>query len=308
IQHGATVVALKMMETRSIGQVEQQFRNEILEGLLSEQASSQATALQLSESLGHRLDPPFAILLVGSDVPSRRLLASRERRQQSNVDTSLHLAQRYIRSYRDGLSFWRRGPLLIVFYPLSARELPEAREVIAAMLREVCERIEKENAPYTVSSGISRQAGAIEKFRQAYEEARQSFEIGRALAGDKNSAVTHYDDLGLLRFAQVSESSEGIRNYCMDMLGPLLEHDGNSTAPLLDTLRVFLECNQNHAEAARMLGIHYNSLRYRLKKIRELIGDIFKEPTKRLAIEVALHLHPLLDGGSPSEEFLRIAP
>ena len=307
IQHGGTVVALKMMEARSIGQVEQQFRNEILEGLLSEQIASQATALQLSESLGHRLDPPFAILLVGSDVPSHRLLAPRETQQQSNVDTSLHLAQRYIRSYRDGLSFWRRGPHLIVFCPLSSRELPETREVVASMLREVCERIETENAPYTVSSGISRPVEAIGSFRQAYEEARQSFEIGRALAGNKPSAVTHYDDLGLLRFAQVSESSVGIRNYCMDMLGPLLEHDRNSTAPLLDTLRVFLECNQNHAEAARVLGIHYNSLRYRLKRIRQLIGNIFEQPQKRLAIEVALHLHPLLDGGSPPEESPTIA-
>jgi purine catabolism regulator len=295
IQHGATVVALKMMETRSIGQVEQQFRNEILEGLLSEQAASQATALQLSESLGHRLDPPFALLLVGSDVPSHRLLASRERRQQSNVDTSLHLAQRYIRGYRDGLSFWRRGPHLIVFYPLEARNLRNVRDSIASMLREVCQRIEAENAPYTVSSGISRPVEAIGAFRQAYEEARQSLEIGRALASDKSSAVTHFDDLGLLRFAQVSETSVGVRSYCIDMLGPLLEHDRSSTARLLDTLRVFLECNQNHAEAARVLGIHYNSLRYRLKRIRQLIGDIFEEPQKRLAIEVALHLYPLLD-------------
>ncbi len=303
IQHGATVVALKMMETRSIGQVEQQFRNEILEGLLSEQAASQVNALQLSESLGHRLEPPFTILLVGSDVPSRKLLAPRERRQQSNVDTSLHLAQRYIRSYRDGLSFWRRGPHLIVFYPLASRELPETREAIASMLREVCERIETENAPYTVSSGISRPVDTIGEFRQAYEEARQSFEIGRALAGGKSSAVTHYDDLGLLRFAQVSETHVGIRNYCIDMLGPLLEHDRNSTACLLDTLRVFLECNQNHAKAARVLGIHYNSLRYRLKRICKLIGNIFEQPQKRLAIEVALHLHPLLDQGLPSQEF-----
>jgi purine catabolism regulator len=302
IQHGATVVALKMMETRSIGQVEQQFRNEILEGLLSEQAASQATALQLSESLGQRLDPPYAILLVGPDVPSHRLLAPRERRQQSNVDTSLHLAQRYIRSYRDGLSFWRRGPHLIVFCPLGARDPRNARVSIASMLREVCERIETENAPYTVSSGISRPVEGIGGFRRAYEEARQSLEVGRALAGDKSSAVTHYDDLGLLRFAQVSETSVGIRNYCMDMLGPLLEHDRSSTAPLLDTLRVFLECNQNHAEAARVLGIHYNSLRYRLKRIRQLTGNIFEEPQKRLAIEVALHLYPLLDQDHLPEE------
>jgi purine catabolism regulator len=302
IQHGATVVALKMMETRSIGQVEQQFQNEILEGLLSDQPASQASALQLSESLGHGLKPPFAIVLVGSDVPSHRLLASRERLEQSHVDASLHLAQRYIRSYRDGLSFWRRGPHLIVFYPLGSRDLADARESIASMLREVCARIETENTPYTVSSGISRPVEAIERFRQAYEEARQSFEIGRALAGEQSSTVTHYDELGLLRFAQVSETSVGIRNYCMDMLGPLLEHDRRSPACLLETLRVFLESNQNHAEAARVLGIHYNSLRYRLKRIRQLVGDIFEEPQRRLAIEVALHLYPLLESAPSSAD------
>ena len=295
VQHGATVVALKMMETRSIGQIEQQFRNEILEGLLSDQPASQSNALQLAESLGHALSAPFAILLVGSDLPSHRLLASREHVEQSNVDASLHLAQRYIRSYRDGLSFWRRGPHLIAYYPLRAQQQKDGREDIAAMLREVCKRIEAENPPYTVSAGISRRMESVYRFRHAYEEAKQSFEIGRALAGEQTSSVTHYDELGLLRFAQVSETSIGIRNYCLDMLGPLLEHDEHSPARLLQTLRVFLDSNQNHAEAARALGIHYNSLRYRLKRIRELIGNIFEEPQKRLAIEVALHLYPLLE-------------
>lgn len=295
IQHGATVVALKMMETRSIGQIEQQFRNEILEGLLSDQPASQSNALQLAESLGHALSAPFAILLVGSDLPSHRLLATRERLEQSNVDASLHLAQRYIRSYRDGLSFWRRGPHLIAYCPLRAQEREGEREAISAMLGQVCGRIETENSPYTVSAGISRRVDTVDRFRQGYEEAKQSFEIGRALAGEQTSTVTQYDELGLLRFAQVSETSIGIRSYCMDMLGPLLEHDEHSPACLLQTLRVFLDSNQNHAEAARVLGIHYNSLRYRLKRIRELVGDIFEEPQKRLAIEVALHLHPLLE-------------
>jgi len=300
IQHGATVVALKMMETRSIGQIEQQFQNEILEGLLSDRPAAQANARQLAESLGSALSAPFAVLLVGSDLPSHRLLAAGERLEQSNVDASLHLAQRYIRSYRDGLSFWRRGPHLIVYCPLQGREREDERETIAAMLREVCERIDTENSPYTVSAGISRRFATVDRFRQGYEEAKQSFEIGRALAGGRTSTVTHYDDLGLLRFAQVSETSIGIRSYCIDMLGPLIEHDEHSPACLLRTLRVFLDSNQNHAETARALGIHYNSLRYRLKRIRELVGDIFAQPQKRLAIEVALHLYPLLQRGEPA--------
>jgi DNA-binding PucR family transcriptional regulator len=170
------------------------------------------------------------------------------------------------------------------------------------MLREVCARIETENAPYTVSSGVSRPVEELGSFRHAYDEAKQSFEIGRALAGDRSSTVTHYDDLGLLRFAQVSETSIGIRSYCIDMLGPLLEHDRHSPAGLLETLRVFLESNQNHAKAARALGIHYNSLRYRLKRIRQLIGDIFKEPQRRLAVEVALHLYALIESDTRPAE------
>lgn len=299
VQHGATVVALKMMEARSISQVEQQFRNEVLEDLLSEQPASQVRALQLSENLGQHLEPPFAVLVVGSDVPSHRLLASRELREQSSVDTSLHLAQRCIEGYRDGVSFWRRGSHLIVFYSLKCRELPDAREALVHMLHKVCERVERENAPYTVSSGVSRCVDSIGQFRQAYEEARQSFEIGRALGGGKCSMVTHYNDLGLLRFAHVSETSVGLHNYCNDMLGPLLEHDRTSSASLIETLRVFLECNQNHVRAAKALGIHYNSLRYRLEQIRKLSGDIFEEPNKRLAIEVALQLHPLLNSKIP---------
>ncbi|MEW5825550.1 MAG: PucR family transcriptional regulator ligand-binding domain-containing protein [Candidatus Bipolaricaulota bacterium] len=295
IQHGATVVALKMMETRSIGQIEQQFHNEILEGLLSDQAATRSSALQLAESLGRALSPPFAILLVGSDLPSHRLLAARERREQSNVDASLHLAQRYIRSYRDGVSFWRRGPHLIVCYPVHAQDRPHGCGIVAEMLREVCDRIEKENAPYTVSAGISRRVESLDRFPHGYEEAKQSFEIGRALAGEKASTVTLFDELGLLRFAKVSETTIGIRNYCMDMLGPLLEHDARSPASLVRTLRVFLDANQSHVEAARMLGIHYNTLRYRLRGIRALVGDIFAEPQRRLAVEVALHLYPLLE-------------
>ncbi len=74
-----------------------------------------------------------------------------------------------------------------------------------------------------------------------------------------------------------------------------------SAARAQETLRVFLDSNQKHAEAARVLGIHYNSLRYRLKRIRQLVGDIFEEPQRRLAIEVALYLYPLLEGASSAE-------
>jgi purine catabolism regulator len=294
IEHGATVVALKMMERLSISQVEQQFRNEILEGLLSDQAVARQNAVRLSERLGSRLLPPFVVLVVGPDVPSDTLLAQRERSEQRSVESSLHLASRYIRGLRSGATVWRKGPYLVVFLPASQRQAAEFKRELVDELRGVCARIGSENAPYTVSIGVSRMAEAFDGFRQAYEDARHSFEIGRALGAGTGSHVAHFDDLGLFRFVPTSESTATLRAFCEDMLGPLLAHDRGSSSRLVETLRVFLAQNQNHAEAARALGVHYNTLRYRLARIREIVGDLFSDPQRRLTVEVALHLYSLL--------------
>ncbi len=294
IEHGATVIALKMMEKLSIRQVEQQFRNEILEGLLSDQGNARESAIQLSEHLGSRLRPPYVVLLVGPDVPSETLLAQKERSERNNVESSLHLAQRYIHALHEGSVSWRKGPYLVAFFPRERRATPEDKGQLVEDLARVCTRIESENAPHTVSIGVSRRAETLDLFRQAYEEAKHSFEIGRALGGRGAGKVAHYDDLGIFRLVPTAEASPTVRDFCLDLLGPLLARDDAHSSRLLDTLRVFLERNQNGAEAAKTLGIHYNTLRYRLARIRETLGQDFADPKRRLALEVALHLYPFL--------------
>jgi DNA-binding PucR family transcriptional regulator len=51
-------------------------------------------------------------------------------------------------------------------------------------------------------------------------------------------------------------------------LAPLM----GSGAPLIETLRVYLESSQNRRDAAKALFIHPNTLDYRLRRIRELTG------------------------------------
>ncbi len=297
IEHGATVAALKMMERQSISQVEQQFRNEILEGLLSEQASARQSAAQASERLGNRLNPPFAVLVVGPDVAPDTLLAQKERSEQSSVESSLHLARRYIRVLHEGATFWRKGPHLVVFLPLGRKGSAPDKAALVEPLRRLCARIASENAPHTVSIGVSRVAESLDGFRQAYGDARHSLEIGRALAGGQGSHVEHFDGLGLFRFVPSVESTATLRTFCEEVLRPFLDRDRRGSAHLVETLRVFLAKNQNHAETARALGVHYNTLRYRLARIREIAGDALSDPQRRLTLEVALQLYPLVGGG-----------
>lgn len=289
IEHGSTVTALKMMERRSMEGVEQRFRKETLDGLLSQDPSARERAVLLARDMGLRLNPPYAVILVGPDLAPGSLLPRAGQDEQSQFDTSLHLALRYLRAARPAAVFWYEGPRLVIFYPLEPHEHAGIKQALIQDLQQICGRISAENAPYTVSMGISSAGADLKEFRHAYNCARQSLEIGRVFQGKAGACVTHYEDLGILRIISPTESSS-IERFCEDTIGAVLAYDKQNGTALIETLRVFLEQNQNLAQAAKALNIHYNTLRYRLDRIRELLGDALDHPQRRLAVEVALHL------------------
>ena len=76
-------------------------------------------------------------------------------------------------------------------------------------------------------------------------------------------------------------------------LGQLLA-DSDTAARLRATVRVYLEENLSPARAARRLGIHQNTVVYRVKRSEELLGHAIEQ--RRLQIEVALRLSDMIDG------------
>jgi DNA-binding PucR family transcriptional regulator len=59
------------------------------------------------------------------------------------------------------------------------------------------------------------------------------------------------------------------------------------------TLRAFLETGEQQ-QAAQLLRVHTNTLRYRLDRIREISGLDLDDPETRLNLSVALRVQALL--------------
>jgi len=76
-------------------------------------------------------------------------------------------------------------------------------------------------------------------------------------------------------------------------LGELIA-DTDSAARLRATIRVYLEENLSPARAARRLGIHQNTVVYRVKRTEELLGHAVEQ--RRLRLEVALRLSDMIGG------------
>ena len=85
----------------------------------------------------------------------------------------------------------------------------------------------------------------------------------------------------------------------------VLEHiPPNERTWLIDTFEPWLERRSTATEIATMLGVHVQTVRYRINRLKEIFGDVIDDPDSRLAFELALRIMRLL----PDEKTLASAP
>lgn len=78
--------------------------------------------------------------------------------------------------------------------------------------------------------------------------------------------------------------------FASDRLAPLVELSPGSRTRLVETLRVWLAEQGRLAAVAQRLGVHPQTARYRLARLRELFGDALDDPEARFELELALRV------------------
>jgi DNA-binding PucR family transcriptional regulator len=101
------------------------------------------------------------------------------------------------------------------------------------------------------------------------------------------------DDIGAFQLLFPLRDTSELRRFVSDALGTLERRDQRGT--LRETLRAYLETGGSHADASHRLGIHRNTLAYRLRRIGELIGRDVGDPRSWLTLHLALWASELLE-------------
>jgi DNA-binding PucR family transcriptional regulator len=139
--------------------------------------------------------------------------------------------------------------------------------------------------PSTIPAGarvaVGEAASGIDGFRRSHREAQAAQRI--AEAGQRRNTVTRYADVEVV--SMLSADPVRMRALVERELAGLLGEDA-AAERLRDTLREVLACQGNHEAAARRLGVHKNTVRYRIQRVEEILGPDFLK--RRLKLELAL--------------------
>jgi sugar diacid utilization regulator len=265
LERTATLLTGELAHRRALAEIEMRLRRELVielvEGLDEDEAYTRAALL------GHDLHQPHQVAVIRCDAdPDRSWLESALRRVGSH----------------DGLSplVGQRRALLLAFLQAGTDA------------QQLHQRLKRVRADIATSIGLSAVTHSPAQLPRAYAEALRALRVReRSPAPDGG---TNFSELGLYQILEDRERGGAIETFVQRWLGALIEYDSARHAELVNTLAHFLDSGGNYDQAAGSLMIHRSTLRYRLRRIRDLGGLDLADVDTRLNVHVATRAWRLL--------------
>jgi PucR family transcriptional regulator, purine catabolism regulatory protein len=147
-------------------------------------------------------------------------------------------------------------------------------------------------APQLLSAGLGQVQSGLAGIHQAYQGALWALDLGQRLFGP--GQFTRLQDLGVYQLLLALQQSSVLRDFYHELLAPLVEYDRHKRSDLVQTLEAYIAAGNSPSETATRLHLHRNTVLYRLRRIRELLGRDPDDPEERLGLQLALRARYVL--------------
>jgi len=101
-------------------------------------------------------------------------------------------------------------------------------------------------------------------------------------------------ELGIFKFLVEITNQKGLSEFVYSKLGPLLNYDPQKSKMYIETLEVYLRSGNSLQETAQTLHVHLGTVKYRLRRIREILDVDFNEAETVFNLQVALRVKRLI--------------
>jgi purine catabolism regulator len=258
LEHGANSAALEILHRRAAADADARLRERFVADLLS--GSLEPTvARRRAAALGWDPDDRFLVVLArGAGTEASALTA------RAHCDL------------RSTVAVERRGACLVIV-PAGDDEV-----AVGSRLADALEAVGPD-----VHVGISTVAASVDDLPSGLRDADEALRVAEAFDG--GGRVRRHDGLGALRLLADVPVGD-LHAFAGEVLGGLEAVEPGADGPLFVTLRELIATGLNVAETARRGGWHYNTVRYRVVKLTELVGDFMEDGAVLQDVSLALVL------------------
>ncbi|MEW2083005.1 PucR family transcriptional regulator [Streptomyces sp. NPDC005283] len=264
VHSAVALLTLSTERSRALQAAEQRLGAAVLRMLLSgQQDHARAVAGDL---YGGLLDAPFRLLIAepaGEPDPAAE-----------------HPLQVFAESLESAAA--RAGEAVLVVPDVDHRLVVLAADGGAVVAACTSAYAEKEAEDAEVVVGLSAPTGPIAA-AGAYKQAGQALSVARR----RGRALVEQEELAAGSILPLL-ADDAVRAFADGMLRALYEHDATGRGDLVASLRAWLSRHGQWDAAAADLGVHRHTLRYRMRRVEEILGRSLDDPDVRMELWLAL--------------------
>ena len=260
IEHATTVLAMEVARLQTLSESRARARsNLVLELVIGEEP---AGVVNRAQALGYDLGRPHRVVALESNPGGGE-----------EIDGFLDAVRRAATAHRVGSLLAARPTDVILLADAEACWQGFQAAVVTQLHGAQC------------SIGVGGRCHEVGDFPRSYREAQLALRIQKAVGG--TGQVTLFDDLGVYQVLATDTDASAMETFTRDWLGTLLDYDGVHGAQLVRTLSEYLDRGGSYASTATALSVHRSTLKYRLRRIREVSGYDLSSPDTQFNLQLA---------------------
>lgn len=171
-----------------------------------------------------------------------------------------------------------------------------------ARVEQLLHTLNAGDTPLRVFAGLSATCPQPTDLPLGLGQARQALMAAQSFP--ERLGLCCFDELGVLELLLAIRDRSLLDRLVHTTLGALLQHDTAHHAALTQTLEAWMQVNGNLVAAAQRLGVHRNTLNYRMQQIQTLTGLSLDNAQHRLNIGMALMIWRLSSPTSTTKNAL----
>ena len=261
LEQAGTVLAAEIARMQSVAETDAHLRANLVLDLIAGTGPDPDAMLNRAQVLGYDLARPHRVLLVEAA------------RDKDDIDLLLHAVSRAVRQVNIGSLLAPRLRDVVVLADGEA-SWEKFRHTVAAGLQGAASRV-----------GIGGRYDATSELSRSYREAQLALQIQKTIGGPEQ--VTIFSELGVYQLLAASSDMSAVEEFVQQWLGPLADYDNVHGAQLVLTLSEYLDHGGSYAASATALSVHRSTLKYRLRRIREVSGYDLSVPDTVFNLQLA---------------------
>ena len=296
IESAASLIALHTVTRVTISERENVHRNNFLELLMSNSPESQAKAISDAEYFDFNPEAYHQCLVLRinhGDAVHPSMLSSRRTTESRLVLLGIiSQAQRQSRPKFISATKPDEAFFLLEF------ERNSTEEARASHARDFCDSLLKmarnEKMEFSTYIGVGQCYLGYKNLGEGLHEAQQVVRILQSARQKQQRHCAFYNELGITRLFGIPELRDDMLNYANEILKPLIVYDEKHDGELLETVRVYFDYGANLRKISEVLFTHYNTIIYRINRIRDVYGIDLKDPETAFTLQLAIRIRDML--------------